>query len=126
MRTAVTILIVGLCLSALAAIGSAADKAAPVPGVTNSVTEFVMEQNFHVETVTCKSYLALGDLHQYGHVEGSDCTRTDDLLDDGGDLGNIWITFDFTDGTSIYLANCRFDATTFTPGYNQVAINCTH
>jgi hypothetical protein len=116
-----------LCAALAAAVCFSADDTVFANGfdTKHDVVEFVMNQNLSSNTVICETYLAVWDFSQAGSITGMGCKATGELLPTDGTLGNIRISFTFTDGSLWEWEGCRIDDTSAFPGYVKIGINCT-
>jgi len=123
-------ILTSLCALALVGAFSCLDAATPRASAQKApcpkpFMQFVMGQNFLIETVTCDSWFAHYDLHNYGSIEGHGCVTTGPLLQEDGTGGHISVSFDFTDGSTLSITGCTA-TTSLLPGWDQVSVTCTH
>lgn len=116
-----------LCALALVGASACLDAANPTSAFKapcpKPFAQFVISQPFLVETVTCDSWFARYDLHNYGTIEGQGCNTTGPLLQQDGNIGHISVNFTFTDGSTLNINGCAAGSMLL-PGFDQVSLVC--
>lgn len=107
--------LVARCAQAQAPTSNAFAHRAPV-----WVVQFVVTENFRVETVTCTDYFSHTDFQDYGTITGKGCTSTGPLVDQVGTQGHVSVDLE----PVLVAEDCRVDSAVLTPGFASVAINC--
>lgn len=99
---------------------------APDAGCQPYPTQFIVQQNFNVETVTCRSYFAHYDLNQYGSITGTSCSTTGPLISATTNVGHVGVDFTFLDGSHFTWSACRVDSSALQPGADSLTLNCSY